>query len=113
MARFEVEVLDAMRGVFELRLTGRVYADVAPQLREALEDERLKLLAVDARDLEQIDSSGLGVFVDLLKRIRPRGGRILFYGLNANIARVFEITKLGRVMPVVADRDAAMESLKS
>ena len=32
-------------------------------------------LVVNAEGLEQIDSSGLNVFVSLLKRIRPDGGR--------------------------------------
>ena len=64
------------------------------------------------RVLEQIDSSGLNVFVHLLKRIRPDGGRIVFFGLNRNIKRVFEITKLGTVMKVVDSRDDALEACK-
>lgn len=108
---FKTEVLDADAGRVEVVLSGRVYADVAPQLREELEQLEPKNVLVNARELDQIDSSGLGVFVDLLKRIRPDGGRIVFYGLNPDIQRVFEITKLVQVMGVQPDRDHALEEL--
>lgn len=104
-------LLDPVRQIHELVVAGRVYADQAPQLRAALEAQQVKKLVVDASTLEQIDSSGLGAFVDLLKRIRPAGGRIAFYGLSPDIRRVFEITKLSTVMEVHDTRQAALESL--
>lgn len=104
-------LLDPVRGIHELVLSGRVYADQAPQLRATLEEQQVKKLLVEAGGLEQIDSSGLGAFVDLLKRIRPAGGRIAFAGLSPDIRRVFEITKLRTVMEVHPDRQTALESL--
>ncbi|MBL4844997.1 MAG: STAS domain-containing protein [Planctomycetes bacterium] len=109
---YQAKPLDA--GRYELTLAGRVYADATPQLKDhlmALADQGLRGLLVDASDLEQIDSSGLNVFVSLLKRIRPDGGKIAFYGLNPNIQRVFEITKLATVMSVEVERSAALGSL--
>ena len=111
---FESQPLDQAAGHYELTLKGRVYADSAPTLKaEVMElaDGGLKQLIVDATDLEQIDSSGLNVFVHLLKRIRPEGGGIVFFGLNANLARVFDITKLGKVMGIKTTRDEALESI--
>lgn len=99
----------------ELRLSGRVYADITPDLREQLAraaDGGMTHLVVDASDLLQIDSAGLNEFVQLLKRLRPLGGRIVFWGLNANIQRVFQITKLEKVMGVAATRQDAVGSLK-
>ena len=109
---FLAQPLDA--GRYELKLAGRIYADAAPQLKDhllSLADKDLVGLLVDASQLEQIDSSGLNVFVSLLKQIRPAGGKIAFYGLNANLKRVFEITKLATVMSVADERGAALGSL--
>jgi anti-anti-sigma factor len=111
---FELRRLGGDAAVAELVLRGRVYADVAGTLRGELSraaDGGLRTLVVDARALEQIDSSGLNEFVQLLKRLRPLGGRIRFYGLSANIARVFDITKLVKVMDVVGTREAALEGM--
>ena len=112
--RIESVLINSVEKSYELTLEGRIYADVAPRLQEELEriDEAgLKYLVVNAEGLEQIDSSGLNVFVHQLKRLRPQGGRIVFYGLNVNIARVFEITKLSKVMGIEGSREAALRSL--
>lgn len=109
---FQAQPLDA--GRYELQLSGRIYADAAPQLKDhlmGLAEQGLRGLLVDARALEQIDSSGLNVFVSLLKRIRPEGGKIAFFGLNENLQRVFEITKLATVMSVAAERAEALGGL--
>lgn len=95
----------------ELALKGRVYADVATQLRDelarALEGGARELI-VDATHLEQIDSAGLNEFVQTLKRLRPLGGRIVFFGLSSSIQRVFDITKLNKVMSVARTREEAL-----
>lgn len=108
---FVVKPMDAAPGCYELVLQGRIYADLAPKLKNELlrlAEVGMQQLVVDAGRLEQIDSSGLNVFVTLLKQIRPRGGKITFFGLNENIARVFEITKLRTVMGVTRTRKEAV-----
>ena len=108
---FVVKPMEAAPGCYELVLQGRIYADLAPKLKNELlrlADGGMQQLVVDARGLEQIDSSGLNVFVTLLKQIRPQGGKITFFGLNENIARVFEITKLRTVMDVTGTRQEAV-----
>jgi anti-anti-sigma factor len=111
---FTTNALAEKTGGFELALEGKVYADVAPQLRAVLTsaaDRGLRSLVVDGSKLEQIDSAGLGVFVDLLKKVRPGGGKIVFYGLNGNIERVFAITNLWKVIQVVKTRQDALGAL--
>ena len=113
---FRTQPLDGSHERYELALSGRIYADSAPALKDhliGLADKGLKQLLVDGSELEQIDSSGLNVFVHLLKKIRPEGGKIVFYGLNDNIRRVFSITKLETVMGVEESRAAATGSLSS
>ena len=110
---YQTTLLDGA-GDYELALDGKVYADTAPELKAVLAssvERGLKRLVVNAARLEQIDSAGLGVFVNLLKQIRPKGGKIVFFACNPNVERVFEITKLGKVIPVVKTREDALGSL--
>ncbi|MCO5171808.1 MAG: STAS domain-containing protein [Planctomycetes bacterium] len=100
----------------ELALKGRVYADVCPQLRDELTravEGGARELLIDATHLEQIDSAGLNEFVQLLRRLRPQGGKIVFFGLSPSIQRVFDITKLNKVMGVAASREDALGGLAS
>lgn len=119
LATFERRPLAASptgAGRCEVALKGRVYADVSPQLRDELTravEGGARELVIDCTHLEQIDSAGLNEFVQLLKRLRPLGGRIVFFGLSANIQRVFDITKLNRVMAVARTRDEALGGLPS
>lgn len=111
---YRSQALDDSQSAFELTLGGKIYADQAPGLKDyllGLADKGMTRLLVDARELEQIDSSGLNVFVHLLKRVRPDGGRIVFFGLNADLKRVFSITKLDSVMTVASDRADGVGSL--
>ena len=95
----------------ELALAGRVYADVAAALEDALQTARaagVRTLLVDATRLEQIDALALRMFVDLLKHLRPRSGRLVFYGLSPLLVRTFALVGLDRVVEIVATRDDAL-----
>ncbi len=105
-------------GRCEVALKGRVYADVSPQLRDELTravEAGARELVIDCSHLEQIDSAGLNEFVQLLKKLRASagGGKIVFFGLSPSIQRVFDITKLNRVMTVARTRDEALGGLSS
>lgn len=108
---FETQPVSGRPEITELKLQGRIYADTAPRLTALLDQahqDGLRHLIVDANGLEQIDSSGLNAFIDLLKRLRPEKGQIVFFGLNDNILKVFEITKLKKVMGIEGSRDDAL-----
>ncbi len=60
-----------------------------------------------------MDSSGLGSLVGVLKRLKEQNGKLALCGLSRDIAKVLEVTKLDRVIPIYPDREAALEALKS
>jgi len=97
----------------EIALGGRVYADAAPELRAALEQAvaGADTILVDASALEQIDAVALRTFVDVLKHLRPRNGRLLFFGLHPTIRRTFELTHLDEVVSIAADRNEALRAI--
>jgi anti-anti-sigma factor len=94
----------------EIAVAGRLYAAAAPELRRALEPaaERARTILVDATQLEAVDAVALQAFVEALKRLRPRGGTMVFFGLTPPNRRLFEITGLDRVVTIVASRDEAL-----
>lgn len=49
---------------------------------------------IDFTQTAYIDSSGLGVLVSLMKRIRERGGDLRVANLNHDLKTLFELTKL-------------------
>lgn len=84
-------------------LKGELDLATAPQLRrkihELIESGHTRV-AFDLSKLEFMDSTGLGVFIGCLKRIRERDGTLALAGLLPNVARVFEVTGLDRIFTI-------------
>ena len=87
---------------------GRLVAAVAPSLREELlgrMGEGTNIL-FDLGKMTHIDSSGLGVLVQVLQKAKASGGKVVLAALQPGPKIVFDITKVSRVfeiVPTVAD----------
>ena len=84
-------------------IDGRFVASVAPGLR----DEILAQMAegdnvlFDLREMVHIDSSGLGVLVQVLQKAKAGGGKVVLAALQSGPKIVFDITKVSRVFEIV------------
>ena len=95
-------------GVLKVALDGRFVASSVPMLREDVLGrigENAKVL-FDLSSMVHIDSSGLGVLVQVLQKAKAGGGKVILAGLQPGPKIVFDITKVSRVfeiVPTVAD----------
>ena len=71
------------------------------------------LLALDMRETEFIDSSGLAVLVNCLQASRRRNGEVCLFGMRESVQTLFEITRLNTVFPIEARYDDAIRRLSS
>ena len=82
---------------------GRLVAAVAPELREdilsQMEDGTNVLF--DLSRMVHIDSSGLGVLVQILQKAKAGGGKVVLAALQSGPKIVFDITKVSRVFEIV------------
>ena len=94
--------------VLKVEIDGRLVAAVAPQLREevlAKMGDGTNVL-FDLSRMVHIDSSGLGVLVQILQKAKVGGGKVVLASLQPGPKIVFDITKVSRVfeiVPTVAD----------
>lgn len=56
-----------------------------------------------------IDSSGLGVLITLSKEIRAQGGDLRLASLNADLQRLFELTKLDTFFRICDGLEEALQ----
>ena len=87
---------------------GRLVAAVAPELREEIlsQMEDGTNVLFDLSGMVHIDSSGLGVLVQILQKAKAGGGKVVLAALQSGPKIVFDITKVSRVfeiVPTVAD----------
>jgi anti-sigma B factor antagonist len=69
-------------------------------------------LIVDLGSVKSIDSSGIAAFLQVLKRLGPRGD-LLLCNLRSQVEKSFRITRMDRVFSILPDLDAACESLQT
>ncbi len=108
---FDIEVSRQSDGVSVVVLNGEVDIYTAPRLRDALMadiDAGVSRIVVDLSAVPFIDSSGLGVLVVALRRLKEHGGCITLVCAHENVIRAFRLTGLLSVFPLHANRDDAV-----
>jgi anti-sigma B factor antagonist len=63
---------------------------------------------IDIGGLTFIDSSGINALVQAARTIESRGGRAVLASPVSHVQRVFDITHVGDVVAIAADRDEAI-----
>ena len=84
---------------------GEIDVYTAPQLRERvvqLVAEGKVDLVLDLSGVEFLDSTGLGVLVGALNRVRAQDGSLALVLTQERILKIFEITGLRKVFPIHA-----------
>jgi anti-sigma B factor antagonist len=89
------------RDPFEvIEVTGEIDVYTALRLREAIvgaiDDGHVRLI-IDVEKVQFLDSTGLGVLVGALKRVRSDGGSLDIVCTHSRLLKIFEITGLNKV----------------
>ncbi len=90
-------------GFTVIAVSGEIDVYTAPKLREklvSLAESGSSHLIVDMEGVEFLDSTGLGVLVGGLKRVRAHEGWIDLVCTQGRILRIFRITGLNKVFNI-------------
>jgi len=89
--------------LLKVAVGGRLVAAVAPALREDVIGKMSDGTNVlfDLSKMVHIDSSGLGVLVQVLQKAKAGGGKVVLAALQPAPKIVFDITKVSRVFEIV------------
>lgn len=94
-----------------LEVAGEIDVYTAPKLREKLIElvnEGSYHLVVDLEKVDFLDSTGLGVLVGGLKRVRNHDGSLELVCTQDKILKIFRITGLTKVFPIHDSVDDAI-----
>ena len=100
---FQVRVSRA-RGTVVVTIRGELDTYTAPKLqrhlKDLIEDQGNLTMALDLSEMTFIDSSGLSVLVDALKRMRERGGSLRLSSPTRATSKVLEISGLDKILTI-------------
>lgn len=97
-----------------VELQGEMDVYTTPQAKDvmlSLVEKGYHHLIVDLQRAEYLDSTGLGMLVGTLKRLREQGGDLHLVAPSARVRRLLEITRLVNVFPIDASEQEATEKL--
>src|ERR671915_39114 len=93
-----------------VQVRGEIDVYTAPKLRERLIElvsEGSYHIVVDLEGVDFLDSTGLGVLVGALKRVKSHDGSLSLVCTQDKILKIFEITGLTKVFPIHGSLEAA------
>ena len=109
---FDVEASEHA-GVSVLTLRGEIDVYTAPQLRQAivdLVDGGATSIVVDMAQVDFLDSTGLGVLVEGLKRVKRHDGTLSIVATQDKILKIFHITGLNKAFPIHSSVNEAVSA---
>ncbi len=86
-----------------LAIEGEVDVYTSPQLKAdivQIAERGVKHLILNLSKVEYLDSTGLGVLIGGLKRLREGEGNLALVGPGMRIMRIFEITGLDKIFDI-------------
>lgn len=96
-------------------LSGRLtLGDACKQMEQAMSAliaRERQTLIFDLSELKQIDSTGIGRFIDAYHRLARTGGSMRLAGAHGAVREAFRATRLDSVLPFFPSVEAARQGL--
>ena len=96
-----------------LTLSGKLDLANAAKLKDTVKSllgQQKNQIHLDLKEVDFINSSGLGAMVSLMKEIRMHKGRLTLSNLAPYVNEIFEITQLSHVFEIFATAEDAVAS---
>ena len=93
-----------------LDIEGEVDVYTSPQLKQdlvQLAERGVKRIIINLSKVDYLDSTGLGVLIGGLKRLREADGNLVLVGPGMRIQRIFEITGLNKIFDIYDTEEEA------
>ncbi|MGX4601665.1 STAS domain-containing protein [Faecalimicrobium sp. JNUCC 81] len=95
--------LDSQNSFWDINLEGELDVSTADKLKEYLHglvEQEVVDMRINLSSLEYIDSTGLGVMISVLKKLRTNDKEIYIINPKSNVKKIFTITGLDKIFKV-------------
>jgi anti-sigma B factor antagonist len=99
-----------------ISVTGEIHVTTAPEFSTRLNDAiaaGARGVVIDMSGVEFIDSTGLSVLLNGLRRVTRADGKLALVVTNPTVLRLFEITRLDTTFDIQTTRDGALSRVQA
>jgi len=104
------------RNILIVELSGELDHHTAESVRleidEAIMKASVKHLIINAKKLEFMDSSGIGVILGRYKLMKHKQGKMLICNMNETIAKLLELSGIFKIIDTYGNESDALSSLE-
>jgi anti-sigma B factor antagonist len=114
--RFHVTERDIDERTTVIAVRGEIHVSTAPEFSGVLSatiQAGHTRLVLDLTDVLFIDSTGLSVLLNALRRVTRAGGRMALVCTNPTVLRLFEITRLDSTFEIHTDVEPAVAQVQA
>lgn len=106
---------DIQNNCLIVRLKGDIDMHSVPDFKKKvitdMEDNNLKVLILNFKNVKFIDSSGLGVILGRYRVLKNNNGRLIIVGLSPRIERIFKLSGILKLISVYENETMALKSI--
>ena len=113
--KFELSEDDLDERTHIIAVSGEIHVSTAPEFSRRLNAAIAKgktAVVLDLTGTEFIDSTGLSVLLNGLRRVTRQRGRMALVCVNPTVLRLFEITRLDSTFDIRRTRDEALQAVR-
>lgn len=95
--------LNSKQNIWDISLQGELDVSTAEKLKDYLHNlakERIMDMKINLTNLDYIDSTGLGVMIGVLKKLKIYDKEIYIINPKSNVMKIFTITGLDKIFKV-------------
>ena len=110
----KVQVRESEDDAYVVELSGEIDVYTSPKVKDAISeliDQGHYNLIINLEKVRYIDSTGLGVLIGGLKRVREHGGSVSLVCTNPQIKKIFDITGLVKIFGIFESENDAKKAL--
>ncbi|NLY72951.1 MAG: STAS domain-containing protein [Tissierellia bacterium] len=88
---------------WEVKIIGEVDINTSTEVKEKLEsilEEKQKSMIINAEELDYIDSTGLGMLIGIVKKLKQQDLELVLAKPQDSILKLFRITGLDKVIRI-------------
>ncbi len=108
----KVETRSLEANIQAVDVHGEIDVYTSPKVKETIHSLIEKghyNLIINLEGVRYIDSTGLGVLIGALKKVREHNGRILLICTNPQIKKIFNLTGLVKIFEIFPDEEQALK----
>lgn len=103
------------RNTLIVNLSGELDHHSASEIKNLIDDQlshgSINNCMLDCKDLQFMDSSGVGLIIGRYKKIKALNGQIVAINVNPQIKRIFTISGLDRIITIYPDLKTALKNI--